>query len=844
MTFPQLAVRLAGGFAEVVSEEALQLAVRVALPAVELGDLEAIRHLPGTPAALATTLNKAWLAGISLSERTADHPRIAALARLDAAVRAALPRGLLAPLSLVDAALARLGYAEVLLGDVDVRGVADLEPCWQRLLTALASVTLIRWSSGSREVPHWVLEAGVLAVQSSPTAPIFSIVSAADAAHEAIEALRWVRALLASGQATADQIAIASASTAPYDDHFLALRAEAGLDLHFVHGLPAIGAREGQQAAALADVLVNGLTKARLRRLVRACGSTQGVFGALPAGWLRVLPERVALWGADSWRQALNHISAADWPDGADHGYALREVVELLLAGPSGAEEAGERVLHGRALALWRRALLAGPPGALIASLATLRLDDSGDPCAAACWMKASALAGSPRPFVRLLGLNAGLWPRASNEDPLLPGHVVSADELAPYEMAARDRDDFASILKASASCVVLSHSRRDGQGRHIAGSPLLLPFPKPQRLERHAVPSHAFSESDRLLANPAEFRDGLRAVAAATCWRNWLSADATPHDGAISAGHPALHHVAARTQSANSLRKLLRYPLAYLWEYGLGWRASEDVAPALVLDQRRVGLLVHRILEAAVHAQLGSGSADAAASVAAALPGVIVQWERTEPVPPVLVWRRTVQKAAALAIRTLTLLGTEDGANTYAEVPFGGRLQEGVLSPWSSETPIAIPGTSFVIQGSIDRLDVSRDGLRAQLRDYKTGAPLRDGAVLDGGRELQRSLYTCAVRALLGERVAVRASLLYLHDGIDRELVTPDDALAALGVHLRAAHDNLLAGGTLIGPDGAGPYDDFRLLLPALAGPIYCARKRAAVERALGQAAQVWEAE
>jgi hypothetical protein len=115
---------------------------------------------------------------------------------------------------------------------------------------------------------------------------------------------------------------------------------------------------------------------------------------------------------------------------------------------------------------------------------------------------------------------------------------------------------------------------------------------------------------------------------------------------------------------------------------------------------------------------------------------------------------------------------------------------------------------------------------------------------VLDGGRELQRSLYTCAVRALLGDRVAVRASLLYLHDGIERELTAPDDTLVVLGVHLRAAHDNLLAGGTLIGPDGAGPYDDFRLLLPALAGHTYYTRKRAAVERALGQAAQIWEAQ
>jgi hypothetical protein len=47
------------------------------------------------------------------------------------------------------------------------------------------------------------------------------------------------------------EIAVATASPADYDDHFLALRADANIDLHFVHGVKAVTTREGQAAAAL-----------------------------------------------------------------------------------------------------------------------------------------------------------------------------------------------------------------------------------------------------------------------------------------------------------------------------------------------------------------------------------------------------------------------------------------------------------------------------------------------------------------------------------------------------------------------------------------------------------------
>src|SRR3546814_9998951 len=84
---------------------------------------------------------------------------------------------------------------------------------------------------------------------------------ASTAYHEAIEAMCWARGLLASGQAEPGDVAIAAAMPSNYDDHFLVLRADANLDLHFVHGVKVTATREGQAAAALADILVRGLSQ-------------------------------------------------------------------------------------------------------------------------------------------------------------------------------------------------------------------------------------------------------------------------------------------------------------------------------------------------------------------------------------------------------------------------------------------------------------------------------------------------------------------------------------------------------------------------------------------------------
>ncbi len=56
MTFEQLAARLAGGMSQAIDDEALRAAIQEALPLTPLGELDAIKDLPGMVGAAADTL--------------------------------------------------------------------------------------------------------------------------------------------------------------------------------------------------------------------------------------------------------------------------------------------------------------------------------------------------------------------------------------------------------------------------------------------------------------------------------------------------------------------------------------------------------------------------------------------------------------------------------------------------------------------------------------------------------------------------------------------------------------------------------------------------------------------
>ena len=843
LTVEQMAQRLAGGFLRPVDGDTLTRLTTEAVaatPPEQLGDLAAIAELPGLPAALAGTLAKAWRAGIDLATEAAGQPgvqRLETLAALERHVVEHLPQGMLRPCDLVRKAGRNIGHAAAVLGPVELDYLIDVDPVWRPLLLQLHAP---HWhGNAATQAPAWWQEAGHDQVPEPAAAPAIRSVTCATARHEVIEAMRWARSLLAQGVDAAD-IAFAAAAPGEYDDLVLALSYEASLPIHFAHGRRALSTRDGQAAAALATILLHGLSQDRVRRLAALAHEPGTPFGQLPDGWLRDLPGSAPLGTPDRWRQAV-----ATWSAGSTA--VLLRAIDLLVRGPEAAAEAGETMLRGAARLLWRRALLRAPATALEGSLGALRLADTVDAATAIGWMHAASLACCPRPHAWLFGLNARTWPRGATEDPLLPDHVIASARLQPLSITQADRLAFAAIRGTTAATLVCSASRRDATGRLLGLSPLMPGVP--DRLRRARIPEHAMSEQDRLMARPAEFATTARAASAASCWADWNDQAVTAHDGLVRAGHPALLRALDRLHSATSLRMLLRNPLGFTWRYALGWREPDAGADAMELDALQFGNLVHQLLDAALPAidsaggvgRAGNGAVHAA--VAAAVGVVRAQWEATEAVPPALLWRATLERAAVLAVTALCWrLPALPGNRSYAEVSFGDPGADLADEPWNPTAAVTIPGTAIRIQGRIDRIDLSRGNAQARLVDYKTGRPGDPGA-LHGGRELQRCLYAFAVQALLGEAVEVEAMLLYPRgDGASYPLVDPKATLRTLTHALELAHDSVRRGHALPGEDTGGTYDDLKFALPA--GPGFmAAHKAAAARQLLGAAADIWSA-
>jgi hypothetical protein len=848
LTMGQLVARLAGGLLRPVDPDVLLETAREALPAVSMGELEPIKGLPGMPSAAAGTLDKVWRADVRLAEF--DHPRLAALARLEEEIVGRLPASMRRPSELVDLASRRLELATTLIGPVEVHGHSEMSPCWRSFLTLLAEVVPVKWVAGARHVPPWLAETKVVVETSKASGAAVVVRSCANQQHEVIEALRWVRSLLAGGTPASD-IAIVASSPGDYDDHLFAQASDSALPIHFVHGVKAVTAADGQAVAALGEILLKGISQERLKRYLSLAKGAPALH-ALLREWSRLVPSDAPLTTLKRWEGAFKRVDPSDWPDGHNRSAEVMDVLRLLAGGADRAGEVGETLLAGTQKSLWGRALLDGPAAALPVTLGKLRVDDGVEPASNVLWTSAIALASSPRPNVWLLGLNAGSWPRRISEDRLIPDHVLSIEQLDPLPVADGDRRDFATIV-ASATNVVTSFSRRDVGGRLLGRSPLISTI-KELHLDRARTPEHAFSEADRLLARTQEFAGMPIARSGLGCWRDWYSGDITAHDGLIATGHERLRKLFERPMSATSLKLLLRDPLRFVWRYALGWKAPEDADEPLSFNPLHFGNLVHASLRSAVE-QLeaagglaGAGRADLSAAIDSALATAASEWEGQLPIPPDVIWRDAIDRARSVSLAALSYSFPHlPGQRTWTEIPFGKTDvdKDDVRDlPWKREAPVEIPGTKLRIEGYIDRLDLSDDQKNARVIDYKTGKLNKkmSDTTIKGGSELQRCLYAFAVKVLIGDGVAIDSALLFPKAPEGEGLYPLDDVDAALTKVAAAAalaHDMLMSGFAAIGTDAKDTYNDLALALPASAG--YLPRKMPLAQARLGPAANVW---
>ena len=245
LTMDRVAARLAGGFIEPIDPDALQDAVKAALTSTSLGELEDIKQLPGMVRAAVNTLDKVWHATIDLS--AGKNARLEALSMLEQAVLQRLPASMKRPKEMVELALGHIHHAAAVLGPIEVHGHSEMSPAWRELLKALAEVVPVVWVAGPRYVPPWLKTTKVEVRQTELDIPEPKLFSCATPHHEAVEALRWARSLIAAGTARPDEIAIAAAGPAELDDHMMALAGDADLPVHFVHGIKAVTCRDGAQ---------------------------------------------------------------------------------------------------------------------------------------------------------------------------------------------------------------------------------------------------------------------------------------------------------------------------------------------------------------------------------------------------------------------------------------------------------------------------------------------------------------------------------------------------------------------------------------------------------------------
>ena len=849
LTLPNLAARLAGGFRSLVSSEHLDRAVQAALEPGGFGELESVQHLPGMTRAVSRALRKVWDADVPLrSARCSKSGRLKDLALIEERVRRDLPLAMALPVDLRDMALARIRHAVRVIGPLTIERLSSIPPLWRPLIDVLTKEVGVEWFAPTQAETEWFT--GRIVRPATIDHPAPSSESCADPHHEVIESLRWIRHLIASGAARPNQIAIASAATTPWDDHFRALAADAGLRLAFPHGIPALTTRDGQRCAALADILQRGLNQQRMRRFVSLCRGERNPFDSMPRHWLTSLPRGASLSRLEDWRAAISASASKD--SSLAGAQAILPSIEVLARGISAAAEAGGHLLRGRALQLWQAGLRSAPPEAIELSLQSARFESEHDAADSVVWCSAKDLATAPRPYVRLLGLTNRNWPRRQGNDSIVPDHVLSGEvvDFDPIERA--DRRYFRIILESSTGKAVLSRGRRSAQGSRVGRSPLLEDRPETQ-VSSARVPEHAWNEADRIMARSQDAARIDRIKSADACWRNWHVAQLTGNDGKYDADHPVIVRAIERVQSPTSLRRMLRDPLGFVWRYALGWNTPHDREQPLTIAPDDFGKLVHELLRRTVdllEPRPGYTSASEAEIEIALDESVRVvreSWPLQGQVPPALLWRNTVDFAATLALAGLMRKEiTEAGTRSWTEVPFG-QPETYVMErdlPWDPRIPVAVPGTPIRLGGTIDRLDLRSDGHAVRVTDYKTSeAPRNPGSiVIDGGSELQRALYGLACRQLLEGGPTVVARLLYLRgETLALRLPDLDAAIEQIAAFINVAVAILRNGTVTPGRLSFDKSNDLRLALPA--SPGYERRKLIASNKANDAISRFWSA-
>jgi RecB family exonuclease len=392
-------------------------------------------------------------------------------------------------------------------------------------------------------------------------------------------------------------------------------------------------------------------------------------------------------------------------------------------------------------------------------------------------------------------GLVEGGFPAAPRQDPILLDAERRRLTGLPLGTEAREleRVRFTLAVGSGARRVLLTYPRIDAEsGRPRVPSFLVLDLLEGVTGQRHdfetlaqfpgwrSVPLHpappgaherpiderewlvtralaARAEPEPLLRQLPGARRGLAAI------RSREATDAlTAYDGLLGRGVDLGDVPLAPT----ALEQYASCPFRFLHERVYRLQAVEEPDRILMMDPRDRGDLVHAVLEATFRTLAEQGAlpltpehlAAAQESLDGAFTAACAEAERRGLTGLPALW---AGEQARLREELRSALEAEAGdvagwRPARFEVAFGIEGREGAGPPLVYQLP---DGTALRIRGQIDRVDVSPDGQRARVLDYKTGR-LRSPRTPDRlarGRALQLPLYRLAAEALLAAEGTVR---------------------------------------------------------------------------------------
>ncbi len=417
----------------------------------------------------------------------------------------------------------------------------------------------------------------------------------------------------------------------------------------------------------------------------------------------------------------------------------------------------------------------------------------------------AEPLAVRARRFrvVLVCGLCEGEFPELGGIDPFLSderrrelalhaGLALGASEDA----LARERHLMYASCSRARERLVLSYRSSDEEGN------LVLPSPFIADLAELFVPEWRERRRRRLLADVVWSAAEAPTAREQECALAAASGAAAGGDSGAGAatrtlGARALAHVRHReVVSGGALEAFATCPVAWLVERQLDPRELDAESEALVR-----GGFMHSVLERLV-GRLGAPVTSASLDAAQVLLDDLVAEvpEKLAPGRPQVV-RAAMLRGIEADLRRYLRHEAADGCSW---APGALELRFGFDSAEAGSLPAVVLGEGdgqVRLRGVIDRVDVAPEGVRAIVRDYKSGAgrPERAAARWRGEHQLQVALYMIAVRRLLGlEPVAglyqpltgreLRARGAYLEEAPVGAAVYGNDALD------REAFEELLA--------------------------------------------------